>query len=439
MSGWLESCRRFVDAHALEAALLDIFPAFSSANDPCADERGQLESLGDLSLDLPAGLGEVDSEQAAMFTRRYAQVLALPGDASWTLLRFWLQRRMAGILASPPPRAHRVRALIDFAFGQAAVLTHGRPGLPQPWELAPTWRHVASGVEHGQIDALSALGPVHANLLRVRGRHLETLDARGMDLAQLDAVAVTSGGYFLYSEPDIEPPSRRGDPVGLLVHEGEVKNPPWLRRAALLQRRDGSVSIERVAAPGRRWTRADGRMGGEGPCWAVVGNEVVAQGEGPLPIPLAGAVIAGREPPSWQAADIVSAMAGGPMLLERGAPVLNLQAEEFAGSAPPITFSQDETHDQNLLPRLAVGLDGEGGLVFAAIDGRNFDRAPGFTLGMAARLLAAQGCKTAMNLDGGSSKRMLVQGEVADLPSTEVVAGRATGPVRPVHTAIVIR
>ncbi|MCP4692326.1 MAG: phosphodiester glycosidase family protein, partial [Desulfobacterales bacterium] len=105
--------------------------------------------------------------------------------------------------------------------------------------------------------------------------------------------------------------------------------------------------------------------------------------------------------------------------------------------APPVTFSQDETNDQNLLARMAAGLDSAGRLIFAAVDGRNFERALGMSLGELARLLIALGCHTAMNLDGGSSKRMMVDGEVVDLPSTEVIADEAAPTrIRPVHTAI---
>ena len=90
------------------------------------------------------------------------------------------------------------------------------------------------------------------------------------------------------------------------------------------------------------------------------------------------------------------------------------EAEDFQKSAPPVTFSQDETFDQNLLPRMAAGIDSQGTLFFAAIDGRNFHRAPGMTLEQTARWMQALGCITAMNLDGGSSKRMVVQNQVVD-------------------------
>jgi hypothetical protein len=185
---------------------------------------------------------------------------------------------------------------------------------------------------------------------------------------------------------------------------------------------------------------------------------VVARARGALPIPLAGLVLAlpaakasrpgwipgarvgWRLPPEPSGASLRDAMAGGPMLLKGGRATLDLHCEDFVGTAPPATFSQDETFDQNLLPRLAAGLDAAGRLLLCAVDGRNFARAPGLTLGSTARLLQALGCETAMNLDGGSSKRMVLGGRVLDLPTTELLADGEPGdaPVRPVHTALLL-
>lgn len=133
-------------------------------------------------------------------------------------------------------------------------------------------------------------------------------------------------------------------------------------------------------------------------------------------------------------------MAGGPLLLEDGRIAMDLRREDFMGTAPPATFSGDETFDNNLLPRMAAGLDEQGRLILCAVDGRNFTRAPGLTLGNTARLMQALGCHTAMNLDGGSSKRMILGDRVLDLPTTELLAGGDPGaaPVRSVHTALLL-
>ena len=108
-------------------------------------------------------------------------------------------------------------------------------------------------------------------------------------------------------------------------------------------------------------------------------------------------------------------------------------------TAPPVTFSRDETFDQNLLPRMAAGVDSEGDIFFAAIDGRNFYKAPGMTLEQTSQWMRALGCTRAMNLDGGSSKRMVINGRVVDYASTEVVGSKSDKKlVRPVHSAILI-
>ena len=66
--------------------------------------------------------------------------------------------------------------------------------------------------------------------------------------------------------------------------------------------------------------------------------------------------------------------------------------------------------------------------------------AMGRTLADVATLLATLGCHTATNLDGGSSKRMIVDGVTRDLPTTEITDGTpgATAPVRPVYTAVLV-
>ena len=73
------------------------------------------------------------------------------------------------------------------------------------------------------------------------------------------------------------------------------------------------------------------------------------------------------------------------------------------------------------------------------MDGRDLERAPGLTLRATGSLLASLGCERATNLDGGSSKRMVVEGRTCDLATTEIVAeGVASTLVRPVHTGLLV-
>ena len=248
--------------------------------------------------------------------------------------------------------------------------------------------------------------------------------------------------------------------MGLLMDRGVLANPPYFFRGALIQDRDRATRIARIGMVGAHiagqavtsmndpsqlpavFNRAWGRRSPDIdlPSAALVGCEVVATGRGALPIPLAGAVFVSKQPLTPGPVEVRlpsplrAAIAGGPLL-----ETLDLRAEHFADSAPPITFSSDETFDQNLLPRMVVGQQPSGALLFAAIDGRHFHRAPGMTLRGSWSLLRALGCVRGLNLDGGSSKRMVVGGRTVDLATTEIVTGSDdTGPVRPVHTAILI-
>ncbi|GEM_PF-876250 len=423
-----------------------------------------------------AGLNDVDEAQARLFARRFRAVfgiLAQSNALEAEIYRVALLCRVLEVISGPDPRALRVRALCDFYYSQAALLHHKSASLGQPVATLEErlrdarWDDIAPGIAHAHVKGLTDLGPVNLNLLRQREGHIQTLDCRGENLVDLvrsrGAIAAVSGGFFLYSEPKIETPSARGDPVGLLV--GHRFRPPVFCRSAIVERR-GRWSVETIGLNavsvrlGENWVRIDATnevgalglkavafnraWGRDVPwrnCIAIVGDRVVGGTE----IPLAGFVLAlpsdrdcrmllkGDLRVHYRMHDPMDAgMAGGPALLGAGA--LNLRREDFAKTAPPVTFSQDETFDQNLLPRMAAGVDLHGTLFFCAVDGRNFHRAPGLTLGMTARCMAALGCVQAMNLDGGSSKRMVVGERAVDLSSTEVHSGSA--PIEPVEHEI---
>ena len=453
------------------------------ADDFDALERLRLtDDLSAIAVDLR---DEVDEGQAHMFERRLRAVdLALRdlGDDAGRLLRVGLRQRLQGILAAPRPRALRVRALADFYYSFAGWHRHHRAAKDPPsvasLAKAATWERVGPAVEYAQLSGPSECGPLHVNVLRIdpsavrfsvqdcrdsahAGEPFETFVARH------GATAAVSGGFFLYSEPDIAPPSARHDPVGLLLSDGRVVSPPVFRRGGVFVDDRGQVGIGIVSLAdvelrgpdGGHWptdaivNRAHAPVGPEVASVAIVGAQIVACGRS-LPVPLNGFVVplpAGATVPAVgdrvgyasitgpTGRPIVTGIAGGPMLLDGDAPCPQMRAEDFWGTAPPVTFSQDETGDQNRLPRLAVGLTADGQVIVAAVDGRNFEHALGMTLAEVASLLRTLGCVRATNLDGGSSKRMVVDGRTRDLPTTEIVAGAPEdAPVRPVYTALLI-
>ncbi len=484
---WLDAARAYAATRGIPRWVEESLTVFGPDAARWEDDFEALECARPAPLDpvsVAAALAdEAEDGQPAMFARRAAAVedllAGLPTPAA-RVLRVGLRARLDEICDGPRPRMRRVRALADFYYSLAARLTHAA-WVEDAHRLddliaALVWREVKPGLEHALMDGQPGGLPVHVNLLRVDpGRvrvdvaNLYEETRGGAPLTEIlegRATAAISGGFFLYSETDIEPPSRRHDPVGLLLADGVVLVPPVFRRAGLLLG-DGAVEIRPVdlhdvglhvegvaVALATTWNRARADVGPDEPSIAIVGDRVVAVGRG-LAVPLNGfvATIEGGVPtvavagarvsydaPCVGAGPAHAGICGGPMLVEDGEPVFDLAGEDFRRTAPPVTFSQDETGDHNLLARMAVGLDGEGRLLAAAVDGRNMHRAVGMTLADVGRLMIQLGCERAANFDGGSSKRMVVDGRVMDLASTEIVAEATPNKrVRPLHTAILFR
>jgi hypothetical protein len=445
-----------------------------------------------------------DSKQAEMFKRRFANVchlLSSPTTPTTTHAIFYIALvcRAYEILDSPADpnspskRALRMRAVSDFYYSHAAVLHHqlSSAAAPQTFPSLISQGYESAtplgpGLTHLVVKGQSAniCGPIKVNVLKIDTslRRLHCVDARPQSIAEhigsQSCDAAISGGFFLYSEAPIEHPSKQTDPVGLLVSNSMVVNPPSLGRAAIVESENDGVAIKRVglvdwtvtigdsAAAGVKLTvsadnhvtaynRAHSQVAprpksSSGFSVSIVNSHLVnfaEAGESALDIPLAGIVLVVDE---WSGAgdlgrvrelldtaccswacpqnqpNFVNAMAGGPMLVENGVVNIDKEREDFTKTAPPVTFSQDETFDQNLLPRMGVGISEDGRWVYcAAVDGRDLDT-PGMTLKLLATFLRDLGCKTALNFDGGSSKRMILGGSVQDNSTTEVTVKKDT-------------
>ncbi len=102
-----------------------------------------------------------------------------------------------------------------------------------------------------------------------------------------------------------------------------------------------------------------------------------------------------------------TAVGGGPVLLQNGEiSITNNQEIKFAGKAI------DDKH-----PRSAMGYTKDGKLIFMAIEGRFPRKAEGATLTQTAQLLKEIGCIEALNLDGGGSSCLLINGKETITPS----------------------
>jgi exopolysaccharide biosynthesis protein len=98
---------------------------------------------------------------------------------------------------------------------------------------------------------------------------------------------------------------------------------------------------------------------------------------------------------------VETAVGGGPALLQEGdIMITNNEELKFGGKA---------INDRH--PRTAMGYTKDQKLVIMVVEGRNPGKAEGASLIQLARLLKDAGCWEALNLDGGGSSCMLVNGK----------------------------
>lgn len=112
----------------------------------------------------------------------------------------------------------------------------------------------------------------------------------------------------------------------------------------------------------------------------------------------------GRQLRKWR---MQTALGGGPVLLQNGRiRITNNEEMKFAGKAI------NDAH-----PRTGIGYTKDGKLIVMVVEGRNPGIAAGATLSEFAELFLSLGCEEAMNLDGGGSSTMLINGKETIRPS----------------------
>ena len=108
----------------------------------------------------------------------------------------------------------------------------------------------------------------------------------------------------------------------------------------------------------------------------------------------------------WKWWKVRTAVGGGPVLIHNGGiHITNREEQLFVNG------------DNDKHPRTAMGYTRDGRLIVMVIQGRRPGVAEGATLAQEARLLRDLGCYEALNLDGGGSSCMLVNGKQTIEPS----------------------
>jgi hypothetical protein len=350
---------------------------------------------------------------------------------------------------------------------------------------AITWTRVVAGVEHTHIvRGAPGGGNWNVNVLRIDMREvrldvvhakeaaigLETVTAMA---ARTGAIAAVNGGYFRTSG------EFQGDSTGTLQIDRALWSEPDRGRASVGLVRDGRstrllfghVVWQAAIEAGRARRALDGLNRARGPNEVVVftpqfgraaltdatGIEVavragrvvdVFDNAGATAIPSDGFVVSARgDAADWvrvhlrKGARVRVTTALQPADRSRGNPWTN--AEDILGAGPKlvtagrvdVTDAREKmipTFAGDLHPRTAIAALADGRALLLVADGRHPPERVGMALDQLARLLIEMGAHEAINLDGGGSTAMVVQGKLVNVPSD------ATGE-RPVSDAIVVR
>lgn len=128
----------------------------------------------------------------------------------------------------------------------------------------------------------------------------------------------------------------------------------------------------------------------------------------------------GKSSHSFKKWKMKTAIGGGPVLVQNGEiKISNNEERKFAGRA---AFNHE--------PRTAIGYTKDQKLIILVCEGRS-DSAAGLTLIQEAEILKDLNCIEALNLDGGGSSCMLINGKETNVPSSK-------GVQRPVPSVFLI-
>ena len=203
---------------------------------------------------------------------------------------------------------------------------------------------------------------------------------------RLGACVVVNGGYF---RMDLNPARH----VGLLMVDSVMAAPP----TPSILREDRRYRIARAALG---FTGADGID----VAWPILNDGRLLE----LPSPPAhrpGRPDSLFNPSAGRPWSVREALAAGPALISDGAISITADEEVFFGTAIP------DVH-----PRTAAGYTVGGDLILLVVDGRQ-PASRGVDLPQLARLLLDLKCVEALNLDGGGSSTLVVNGELVNRPA----------------------
>lgn len=228
-----------------------------------------------------------------------------------------------------------------------------------------------------------------------------------------------------------------GTPLGLMVKDGKVLNPPLFDRPALLVR-NGEVSVEDVSlkkmvikignqsfdhANSKIYMRPDCRITPKGGYdHVIVGHKVLAVNEGgKTVIPCGGFVLKTENKVEFAEVkyegleDVSFGLQVGGAVLVNGKPVMRLHG--FDNTYNPLTVSYPPTfYSQAKAPRMVLGSDRKNKPLLIWLEGagkfgyKKEEDSSGASLKETVSICRRLGVYNGINLDGGGSAQILING-----------------------------
>jgi hypothetical protein len=310
--------------------------------------------------------------------------------------------------------------------------------------------NVADGVKHIKIVKYYNGHPVRINVVEVNQQVATNYEIRPTiagttlqnkktvrNIAQnSSAIVAINGGFF---KP------QTGVPLGTLMIDGKIYTGPVYDRVALgifdngydvgrvqlnanITGNNQTIKIDNINQPRMlssyilAYTRDWGTVAPASPQYGVqlqvVGNKITKASANPLSIPENGYVLVGPKTqlgklfgaqkvdveintnPKWE--NVKHIISGGPYLVKDNEIFIDMTAQKLQSIG-----------GRN--PRTAIGYTKENDLIFVTADGRE-GSSIGLTLKELATLMKSLGCINAINLDGGGSTVMYVNGQIVNHP-----------------------
>ena len=290
-----------------------------------------------------------------------------------------------------------------------------------------------------RLNIIEMSADINPNLKVVPATASDTLSARtkiGKIAERENAIAAINGGYF---KP------QTGVPLGTLMINKEIYTGPIYDRVAMgifdegygmarvqlkasVSTNAGGIKIDNINQPRMlstntlvytpTWGKTAPPCPKYGKAIAVKNGKLIAESYGAMEIPDDGFVIVGPEKilnqisnakkfklnvkmnPEWNGVNHI--ISGGPYLVKNKEIYVDMTAQKLAAIG-----------GRN--PRTAIGYTKDNHLIMMTADGRE-GASIGLTLMETASLMKEFGCINAMNLDGGGSTVMYVQGQVVNRP-----------------------